>query len=135
MVGHRTYQILSPIATHYRPASCADVDCAAHAHGWRTTVDETTPLGQEQAAYIRRGAGRRHAETRDNNLTTFTFEAGQVCFAAADHRLPLDRPEHFRVLTGPAPGVIETARAHRPDDWVDSFAEHVDAILAVRNAG
>ena len=135
LAPHRTFRISSPIATHYRPASCADVDCSAHLHGWRTTVDIGTDLGREQAAYIRAHAGRRHVEpTEDGRLVAFTFEPGQVCFAAADHRVPLDRPEIFRTSIGPALGVDDIVHTLRPDQWVDDFATHLDGIRAARES-
>ena len=39
----KTYQIYSPISTHYRPATCAEVQCAAYEHGWRTRVEGLDP--------------------------------------------------------------------------------------------
>lgn len=132
-----TYQILAPLPTHWRPASCADVDCGAYLRGWRTTVDERTPLGQEQAAYIRRHAGRRYVEERtETGLTAFTFEAGQMCFAAADHRVPLGREQVFRVAPtqgGRLAGEIVTHQ--RAADWVDDFASHLDHIRTMRERG
>src|SRR2546426_5952298 len=92
-----TYQILAPVATHWRPATCAEVDCGPYLHGWVSRVDERTDLGQAQAHYIRRESGRAHREERDDaGLTVFTFGPGQRCFAADNHHLRLDRVEIYR---------------------------------------
>jgi len=77
----KTYGLRAPIPTHYRPASCADAECPNHTNGWRTIINESTDLGQQQGAYIRSQSGRKFVETRNEvGLTVFTFEAGQKCF-------------------------------------------------------
>lgn len=135
----KTYGISSPQETHSRPATCAEVGCAAHAGGWVTTVDERTPLGRAQASHIRRscvrdGAGvtretlggrRWYRERKDaEGRTLFTFPAGQTCFA--EHVVSLDRPELFVVRDGDWRGnPTGRARQHtRAADWVEDFGEH-----------
>lgn len=131
---HRTYQILAPLDSHWRAATCAETDCDAYAYGWRTTLDETTRLGHNQAAYLRADT-RHHTETRDDaGLTVFTYPPGQPCFLADDHRVPLDRPEILRVVTGYGTQ-LDGALDLRPADWVEDFADHVDQITAIRDAG
>lgn len=49
-----TYQVTSPRATHTRPGTCEEAGCGNLAFGWVTVVDESTDLGQRQAAYIRK---------------------------------------------------------------------------------
>jgi hypothetical protein len=135
LAPHRTYQILQPLATHWRAASCADVACDPYLYGWRTTVDTTTDLGRAQADHIRHRAGRAYTEdTGADGLTYFTFEAGQTCFQAADHRVPLDRPQIMQVVTGYG-NQLDGALQMRPADWVEDFAEHIDSITAAREAG
>lgn len=126
----KTYQILAPAASHFRPATCAELDCPAHAHGWRTTLDESTDLGKTQAWYIRNKSRRRFVEDRDQapGLTTFTFEPGQKCFA--QHQERLDRPALFVVRGGDWRGnPTGESRMHaNGDDWVDEFANHQDKL-------
>lgn len=126
--AYKTYQIITPLSTHFRPATCTEVDCPQQAGGWRTTVDERTNLGQGQAHYIRSESGRRFTEHRDEaGLTVFTFEAGQRCFAADKHRVRLDRPEHFLVRGGDWRGDPMGGRPFlhsSPDNWVEDFALH-----------
>lgn len=126
----KSYVILAPRATHFRPGSCAEVDCPHLQFGWRTVIDESTDLGRRQAYYIRRESARKFTEDRDaTGLTTFTFEAGQRCFRT--HQVRLDRPELFVVRGGDwrgNPRGIETRRHTRPEDWVDDFANHQTAL-------
>jgi hypothetical protein len=124
----KTYSIVSPIATHWRKATCAEVNCPAHNAGWSTSIDERTDLGQGQAYYIRKQSGRRFTETKDAEWspTVFTFPAGQTCFRSAEHRLPLERPALYYVTGGDWRGNPRgTQMRHRSgDDWVDDFAGH-----------
>ena len=131
----KTYELRSPLATHWRPATCAEVDCAAQAHGWRTVIDVATDLGRVQANYIRLHSGRHFTAEETGTLVTFTFPAGQTCFA--EHRAPLDRPEFYRVVGGdwrgnPRGEVYNHANAA---DWVDDFRNHQDKLATEAQKG
>jgi hypothetical protein len=125
--AYKTYRILSPQSTHYRPATCAEAECGAHLHGWQSTIDEATVLGQQQAHYIRAQSGRGFTEERlPSGLTCFTFEAGQDCFG--EHQVRLDRPELYYVANGDW-RASEAPRQHtRAQDWVEDFGEHQQRI-------
>lgn len=145
----QTYQVAAPPATHTRSASCAEVDCPAHAHGWTTTVDEATELGQRQAAYIRHECSpatatvvapagrRRYVESRtQTGLTAFTFPAGQTCFAS--HTVPLERPALYIVRGGDwrgNPAGVPGRTHRRPQDWVEDFAGHQDRLAQLQRKG
>jgi hypothetical protein len=132
--AYKTYHITSPISTHYRTGTCAEAGCLAYRHGWQTSVDEATDLGQRQAHYIRKLAGRRFVERRTElGLTAFTFEPGQQCFA--EHKVSLDRPELYVVRGGDWRGnPTGDVRKHAgPDSWVNDFAEHQDRIARAVN--
>lgn len=121
----QTYQVAAPPSTHWRAATCAEAGCEALRRGWRSVIDERTPLGQRQSHYIRRESGRKFSEHRDDvGMTVFEFEAGQRCFA--QHQLRLDRPEIYLVRGGdwrgnPSGQVRKHANAA---DWLDDFADH-----------
>jgi hypothetical protein len=133
----KTYQIVAPVSTHFRPASCAEVDCPNMAHGWRTVIDESTELGQQQAHYIRRQSKRRVTEDRDETgLTVFVFAAGQECFA--QHHARLDRPELFLVRGGDwrgDPAGVRPYQHTRSANWVEDFAEHQQRIADQQQKG
>ncbi|MET8987759.1 hypothetical protein ABZW49_20120 [Nonomuraea wenchangensis] len=121
----QTYQVVAPPATHWRAATCAEADCPAYLHGWRSVIDERTDLGQKQAHYIRRESGRRFAEDRDPaGLTVFAFEAGQRCFAP--HQVRTARPEVYLVRGGDWRGnpTGQVRRHANAEDWVEDFQEH-----------
>ena len=119
MHAAQLFSIKRPLATHWRPASCAEHGCEQYERGWYTEVDERTGLGQGQAAYIRRNSGRKFVEEKqETGLTRFTFEAGQTCFR--EHKLPLELDPLFirqRVRSGM---IASTQRAEWPE-WMDTF--------------
>lgn len=122
----KTYTVAAPLATHFRPATCEEVDCAHWRDGWRTVVDESTDLGAAQAAYIRGQSGRRFVEHREGAAAVFVFEPGQRCFAA--HQLPLERDPLLIVRMGDWRG-YGPARVHRrPEDWVDDMQVSLDKV-------
>ena len=135
---YKTYQILSPLSTHYRTGSCAEAQCGPYLNGWRTVVDEGTDLGRRQAHYVRLESGRGYSEARgEDGLTVFTFEAGQSCFATP-HQIPLDRPEIYVVRDGDwrgNPRGTEPRVHSRPADWVDDFATHQDRLKTAIERG
>jgi hypothetical protein len=120
----QVYTLRRPTTPDYwRAATCEQAGCRAHLHGWTTTLDESTDQGQAQGAYIRRESGRAFVESRNPlGLTVFTFEAGQTCFAAANHRAPVER-EPLYLVHG------KRNRQHtRGEFWVEDSAEHLDKI-------
>jgi hypothetical protein len=135
----KTFGIRRPLKTHWRPATCAEVDCAAHARGFTIRCDLRTVLGLDQARYIRDKAGRHftHVFSEEGKVITFTFPAGQKCFQ--DHRLPLERPALFIVRNGdhrgPGKRRPEKRVFDRPDQWVDTFAEHQDRLATAAQRG
>lgn len=125
------YKILNPASTHFRPATCDEVDCGAYLNGWTTTVDESTGLGASQADYIRRRSGRRFAEDRTPaGLTEFTFPAGQSCFRAGEHKTNVGRAPLFVVDSGD-----RRYRHTSVDSWTDDLRTHTSAIIDEINKG
>ena len=131
----KTYSATMPLASHWRDGSCAEVDCQAHLNGWLTAVDESSDLGQRQAHYIRRHAGRRYREQHaPDGRTEFTFEAGQQCFAR--HKVPLERPALFLVRPGDWRGTTGPTRRHqRGADWVEDMAGTLDRVRQRQERG
>lgn len=118
-----SYQLTAPAGTHFRKATCKEVDCWAHVRGWATKIDVNSELGARQAKYIRLHSGRTFTTTADAGLITFKFPAGQTCFT--EHRVPLERDPLFIVRGGDWRGAVGAARQHaNAADWVDEFANH-----------
>lgn len=137
--AYKTYQIVSPVATHWRKATCAEVDCDHYVNGFRTRVDERLELGQKQAHYIRKESGRRFTEDRDDaGLTVFTFEPGQRCFASDSHKLPLERPELYLTRPGDWRGNPTGERPYqhtKPEFWVEDFSINQDNLKSRMDRG
>lgn len=135
----KTYGILAPVSTHFRPATCAEIDCPNYLNGWTTTVDERTELGQKQAHYITKQSGRRFTVHHfASGLTEFTFEAGQKCFKAGDHQTRLERSEIFVVRDGDHrgnPRGTQTRKHASAADWQEDFAEHQQTLADRLNEG
>ncbi len=131
----KTYRIAAPLATHWRPATCAEVECDHYVHGWQTIVPADSPA----AEYIRHDRTRRHVEERQaGGLAAFSFEPGQQGFAGGhDHRLPVGRPERFLVVGGDWRGNPRyTPTVERtPDNWVESMQESLDGIREAHKRG
>ena len=133
----QTYQIAAPVQSHWRDATCDEVDCPNRINGWRTKINEATDLGQAQAYYIRHDRSRRHTEElMPDGLTVFTFDAGQACFEP--HKTRLDRPELFIVRGGDwrgNPTGREPLLHANADDWTDDFANTQDRIATLVERG
>ena len=99
-------------------AACHEVRCESWQFGWDTIIDERTPLGRQQGAYIRRQSGRTFRVTGwPDGVTVFRFDPRQRCFA--EHRT---KPASWLVRSG---GV---RRLGSMRDWIDDLDEHVGQL-------
>lgn len=137
----KTYAIVQPLATHWRPATCAEVDCQPHQFGWATTViaeseDETTLLRAAAGAV---DGHRRHyvKQAEPAGFVRYVFSPGQACFAAGRHQVPVGREPIHVVRGGDWRGNPrrELRRHVRGADWVEDFAEHQDRIATAIERG
>jgi hypothetical protein len=124
---YKTYQIVSPLSTHWRPATCAEVDCAEYINGWRLRIEGLPP----EMVHAARTSGRKYTELDVSESEHWLiFEAGQPCFRAQMHRALLDKQEIFIARDGDWRGnPTGNVRRHtRPEFWVEDFAEHQDKL-------
>ncbi|MEU1445510.1 hypothetical protein [Streptomyces mirabilis] len=126
--AYKTYAIVAPASSHFRPATCVETDCPDYLHGWRVRVEGLPP----ELLHAAKTSGRKYTEMRvAEGETWLHFEAGQPCFRAAEHRARLDRPELFLVRDGDHRGNPRQTRARqhlRPELWVEDFGEHQQNI-------
>jgi hypothetical protein len=84
-------------------------------------------------------AGKRYKEMQlaDDDETYLVFEPGQVCFQASSHRLSLERPEFYYAGRGDYRSFSNrrATKFQRPEDWVDSSANHLGMIIDAINQG
>ena len=128
--GHRTYSVKTPFKTHYRKATCAEVECEPYKLGWTSTFDTSTDLGTEQARYVMTQSGRHF--TLDPEvpppLVRFVFPAGQQCFGE-QHWVPLERDPFLIVRE------VGTRQHSNADNWVDDFQTHLDKLRTQYDRG
>jgi len=125
--NYQTYAIRSPLQTHFRAATCAEIECPAYANGWQYRMQELSPADIYAAEHSGKRWRKVHIREGEDYLV---FESGQPCFAARSHRIPLDRPEFYFVGRGDRRSFsTRQARKHaRPEDWVDDMQTHLDVI-------
>lgn len=121
----QTMQVAQPLATHWRKATCAEVDCPHHVHGWATTV----LVGSGDEALVRR-SGRRFVVTdADPGFVRFVFEPGQACFRAGQHQVPVGREPLYVARSGDWRGCPRRdTRQMRGADWLDKFRTDLDVV-------
>jgi hypothetical protein len=136
---YKTYGMSMPLATHWRKATCDEVNCTAYLKGWVTTVDLDTELGRKQYELITHDKERRYSMQRPSlTLVKFVYGPGFPCFARSQHRLPLERPARLYVAGGDFRGnpLGIPARVHkRAEDWVEDFSIHQDRLKTAIERG
>lgn len=137
--AYKTYGMSMPLRTHWRPATCEEVGCAAYRSGWVSTFDLSTELGQKQYAYCKDDRSRSFSmQQASMTLVKLVYKPGNKCFQASDHKLPLGRPGRFYVAEGDFRGNPRNipVRVHRSaDNWVEDFSEHQDKIATAIQKG
>lgn len=135
--AYKTYLLKAPLTTHWRKATCAEVECEAFRKGWTSRVPGDSP----QAQYIRAMSGRTFTEHPAVDydtaigqdvplvgLTDFKFDPGQQAFASEEHahKIPLERDPLFIVRDGDHRGNPTGFRRRHTsaDHWVEDFALH-----------
>ena len=121
---HRTniYQATFPLESHWRQASCKEIDCPNYVMGWVTKIE----VGSDMDSYIREvSKGKKYKLIREGDLNAYYFESGQECFKgqAGQHRIKLERGAW---LTKNAPirsPLFLEQKAMDVDKWIDEFNE------------
>lgn len=117
------YGLRAPVPTHFRPATCAEVDCPAFLNGWKTIL----PVGSDLIDVLKR-SGRQfvQVDSEQGGLVEFLFGAGQRCFRADTHVMSLEREPLYLVRVGGRGGQV---RQHASGaDWVDDSANYLDRV-------
>lgn len=137
--AYQTYGVQRPARTHWRAATCREVECPRRERGWRQVIDLTTPLGQDQARYIKNHSGRKYAKLpiepgAPAGTVVLEFGAGQDCFA--EHRVPLDRDSLFVLRDGDWRGnPTGRRRTLSPIAWRDDMGENQEKLAELARRG
>lgn len=121
----KLYRISSPAETHYRKATCQEVDCERYANGWRVKVNG---LPADLLKYIT-NSGRKFSEVRVSDTETWLiYPGGQQCFD--NHQVSLEKPALYIVRD--RAGI----RQHtKPEHWVEENSENLDRIRKIIDEG
>ena len=131
---YKTYQILAPVSSHRRPATCAEINCPNYLGGWKLRIEGLPP----EMVYAARTSGRKFTELDvTENEHWLIFEAGQACFRSAEHTLPLDKQEIFIARDGDFRGnPTGNVRKHtRPEFWLEDMQENLGRLHALHERG
>lgn len=131
----RTFQIDQPLETHFRRATCQEVNCKAYANGWKMGFDLTDPEKVAAARAIRDKSGRTFTVELADNKVIMTFPAGQRCFVT--HRVSLEREPIYIVRGGDFRGNPRRERTvHKTaDSFVDRWDNELSTIKEIQERG
>jgi hypothetical protein len=133
---YRTFSMKMPRQTHRRRATCEEAGCEAYRHGWVTTVDVGSELGQRQYHYITHDKTRRYTTQHvGEGLYKFIYGPGQQCFGK-EHTIPLERPALFVVRDGDWRKYISPPRQHtKAEFWVEEMQQNFDWWRSITQRG
>ena len=123
---YETYAVRSPLRTHYRKATCQEVQCPAYTNGWHYRIEHLTP----ELLYAALHSGRKYRQVDVTEGESYlVFEPGQICFDYKTHYLPLERPEFYFVGRGRGSTFSHRRAAqYTAQNWVDKFAEKLSSL-------
>lgn len=126
--AYKTYEMRSPLSTHFRPATCAEANCQYYTGGFQVRVEG---LGEEVLHAVQHSGRTYTVQKVAEGETYLVFEPGQPCLRESLHRVRVERPPLYIVRDGDWRGNPRgtKARLHQsPDNWVEDFATHQQAI-------
>lgn len=134
--SYQTYQILAPRSTHFRPATCEEVQCEHFLKGWRVAV----PVGGRDEGIVQHFVREKHSVVRtrvEGGMTVFEFQPGNVCFKSDTHKVRLERDPHYFKRRGDHRVRFDPTRATRLSGqaWVEDFAENQDKLKTAIERG
>jgi len=131
--AYETFSLRQRPAPRARRASCEEAGCAWWPAGFELRVDETTDLGQRQAAYLRADTSRpKPVERPAAGLTLFQYPPGTRCHG--EHWIETETL--YLVRGGDWRGQTSPTRQHtRPEHWVEELGENQQRILDAQARG
>lgn len=131
--NYQTFQVASPLSTHYKPATCKEIDCPNYLNGWRIRV-EGLP---EDMLHLAKHSGRRFREVSIKEGETYlVFEGGQKCFQESTHRTSLQRPEFYFIGQGDWRSYSSrNAERVSTEEWLDRFRTNQDSLATQLERG
>lgn len=125
--SYKTFQIAAPLSTHWRPATCEEVQCPNYVNGWQVRVEGLA----EEDLYLATHCGRSWQRASVALGETYlVYAAGQPCFRSSSHRVRVEREERFVVTGGDWRGNPRQERREHLNaaDWQEDMAGHLDQL-------
>ncbi len=106
------WRIETPRSSHYRTASCAEVNCPNYQNGFQIILPTTMIV---QIIAIRESRMQYNEEEMEGGLIRFVFAPGQECFEgqAGEHKTNLERDPIF----------LKNRTVQEPEQWKDGIGE------------
>jgi len=146
---NQRFTLSQPLDTHFRPATCEEVDCPQHLFGWVTVldrecdvrlIDDILKSGRHFTRMRSEEASQRASKDLPPGMLAFVFPPGQQCFR--QHVMPVGREPFLAYQRGVAMGAggafvpVEDRRQHvKVSDFTEHFNEEADGIRRRRQAG
>ena len=135
--SYMTFAARTPLATHSRKATCAEVGCEGYLKGMTIPLSGLDP----QLEHVARHSGRQFREVDGVDFGIgegrfLVFPPGQPCFASQSHRVSLERQAFYFVGRGDHRSFdVRRATPRREQDWVDQFANHQQRLREAQERG
>lgn len=127
----QTFRAVRPIKTHFRVATCKEVNCPRFLGGFQSIV----PNGSAQASYMRDDlqmsghfCNRPHQERiHSDGMVAFDFPPGTECFT--EHKTLVGRDDLFMIET------VTARRRVQPNQWQDEINANAYSINKAQKEG
>lgn len=137
---YQTFSVHMPAESHWRPASCEEVDCPKWRNGWKTSFVPGTADGDKIRFFIKNSTIKRtYTVVRLADRTEVVFPAGMECFKqdhpSTRHRLPIPKPQIHVVRGGDWRASTTERKVVKAPEWVDRFATNQDKLKTLIERG
>jgi len=134
--AYTSYTLAAPLASHWRTATCEEVQCERYLNGWQIRKEG---LDAQLLHLATHSPQRPYREVQvAPGETWLIYQPGLPCFEASNHRIRVEREAFYYRWPGDHRGLLPGERVYqhqRPDFWVEDFQEHQDKIITAINQG
>lgn len=128
----RSHLILAPEQTHFRAATCEEIQCPQFLKGYGVPLKDidAEDLGLLRSFIETYKLKASRVEIKDGEWHLW-FEAGQRCLRASTHRMRIEKPEIFVVRDGDHRGNplgTDPIIFSGADAWADSLQTNLDKL-------
>lgn len=134
----RSFELKQPLDTHFRTATCEEVNCTQQLNGFMIACDPNSDMGKQMIYAIENVPAAKRSYTKAVNATGFveyTFPPGQRCFRP--HRTPIGHDPIPIVRDGDFRGnpTGQVMRHTSLESWHQHAAESLDTLYGLKAQG